>query len=45
MKLSLNAYENESNNMQIEIQMKNNDNKRLRERQEVLERDLQHVSK
>jgi len=44
MKISLNSYESDSNNMKIEIQMKTNDNKRLRERQEVLERDLQHVS-
>lgn len=43
-KLTLNSLESDCNNLQIEVQMKNNDNKRLRERQEILERDLQQVS-
>jgi hypothetical protein len=44
MKLTLNAFESETNNLKIEIQMKHNDNKRLRERLDAIERDYQHVS-
>jgi centrosomal protein CEP135 len=42
MKITLNSFENESENLKMEIQMKNTDNRRLRERLDVVERDLQH---
>lgn len=41
MKASLSSFENETNNLKMEIQIKHADNKRLRERLDILERDYQ----
>lgn len=44
MKMTLNSFENETANLKMEIQMKHADNKRLRERLDILERDFQQVN-
>ena len=41
MKANLSSFENETNNLKMEIQIKHADNKRLRERLDILERDHQ----
>ncbi|RNA09164.1 hypothetical protein BpHYR1_001033 [Brachionus plicatilis] len=41
MKAALSSFENETNNLKMEIQIKHADNKRLRERLDILERDYQ----
>jgi centrosomal protein CEP135 len=41
MKMALNSFESETNNLQMELQMKHADNKRLREKLDVCERELQ----
>lgn len=41
LKMTVAAFDSESNQLKIDLSMKHNDNKRLRERNEALERDLQ----